>query len=110
MLFRSIVDLPNANILQSMFLKSQNINCNLCSCFELDKLSSYDLVISNYCLAELSLQNRKEYLNKIDVNCNKEFYIWNSDSLEGLNLDIYNIEIERPQTNKRGYNKFIYSK
>lgn len=108
----TIVDLPNANILQSMFLSKQEINCDLVSCFELNNLlnKKFDLVISNYCLSELSSENRKEYFNKVICYCDKEFYVWNSNDLSDLNVDKYQIEDERPQTNKKGYNKFIYTK
>lgn len=108
----TIIDLPNANKIQSYYLQKQNINVQLISCFDIDKLKEikYDLVISNYCLSELGENNKKEYLEKIVRNCEKHFFIWNVLSVEGLDLLSYEIENERPQTNRKILNKFIYSK
>lgn len=107
----SIIDLPNVNSLQCKFLNDVNIKCNLYSCNNIDEMEKeYDLIISNYCLSEISIQNRIEYLSRIIPNCKKEFYIWNSLSFEGLNLSKYIIEDEKPQTNYEGYNKFVYNK
>lgn len=107
----SIIDLANANNLQSKYLKDVNVNCDLYSFENIDVVDkNFDLVISNYCLSEIGLANRFSYLNKIVAKCDKEFYVWNSLSFEGLNLDKYVIEEEKPQTNSRGkFNKFLYT-
>jgi hypothetical protein len=107
----SIIDLPNVNQLQKNFCNKMNLNVKIVSCFDINDINeNYDLLISNYCISEVGIDNRLEYLNKIATKCDKKFYIWNSKSFEGLNLEEYTIEDERPQTNFEGNNKFIYSK
>lgn len=107
----SIIDLPNITQLQKFFCNKMNLNVNAISCFDIDNINeNYDLLISNYCISEIEMDNRLEYLNKIATKCNKKFYTWNSRSFEGLNLEEYIIEDERPQTNFEGFNKFVYSK
>ena len=108
----TIVDLPNVCLLQKRFLKEVNLtNVNIISCLDYFKSNQkYDLIISNYCLSEISIENRFLYLDNIYKNCEKEFYVWNSTNLDGLCLNKYEIESETPQTNYDGYNKFIYSK
>lgn len=106
----TIVDLPNIINLQSRFLNDVQIDSRLISCFDLTDINeTFDIVISNYCLSEISIENRLYYLNNLINECKKEFYTWNSRSFEGLNLKKYYIEEERPQTNYEGYNKYIYS-
>ena len=106
----TIVDLPNILNLQNKFLNDVQIDSRLISCFDTTNINeTFDLVISNYCLSEISMENRLYYLNNLVNRCEKEFYVWNSRSFEGLNLNKYHIEDERPQTNYEQYNKYIYS-
>jgi hypothetical protein len=107
----SIIDLPNVTQLQKYYFNKTDLDIDIISCFDIDKINeNYDLVISNYCISEIEMNNRLEYLNKLTNKCSKKFYTWNSTSFEGLNLEEYIIEDERPQTNYQNYNKFIYSK
>lgn len=106
----TIVDLPNIIRLQNKFLNDVDIEAILLPCFDLTNINeSFDLVISNYCLSEISMENRLYYLNNLIDKCEKEFYVWNSRSFQGLNLSKYYIEDERPQTNYEQYNKYIFS-
>lgn len=107
----SIIDIPNVLKLQKYYFNKANLTVNTISCFDIDQINeNYDLVISNYCISEIELDNRFEYINKVANKCNKKFYVWNSTLFDGLNLEEYTVEDERPQTNHDGYNKFIYSK
>jgi hypothetical protein len=106
----TIVDLPNIINLQSKFLNDVQVDSKLISCFDTTNINeTFDLVISNYCLSEISMENRLYYLNNLVNKCEKEFYVWNSRSFEELNLNKYHIEDERPQTNYEQYNKYIFS-
>ena len=106
----TIVDLPNILNLQNKFLNDVQIDSKLISCFDTTNINeTFDLVISNYCLSEINMENRLYYLNNLVNKCEKEFYVWNSRSFEGLNLNKYHIEDERPQTNYEQYNKYIFS-
>jgi putative sugar O-methyltransferase len=132
----TIVDLPDPKALQEKFLSSVGLQkTRTVSCFDINQLANekFDLVISNYCISEISVQNKNEYFEKIIKNCDKKFFAWNyltveSDSVIWKYLKVkkvlallgvyppvryiskkeYIIEEERPQT---GYvNTFIYSK
>lgn len=106
----TIVDLPNILNLQNKFLNDVQIDSRLISCFDTTNINeTFDLVISNYCLSEIGMENRLYYLNNLVNKCEKEFYVWNSRSFEGLSLNKYHIEDERPQTNYEQYNKYIFS-
>lgn len=107
----TIIDLPNAGLLQTKYLTDQCIDCNIKSCFDLKELekTNYDLVISNYCLSEISDENRNLYFEYLIKNCSKEFYAWNTSNFSPLNTDNYIIEDERPVTRSNGL-YFIYSK
>lgn len=106
----TIIDLPNIVNLQNKFLNDVQIDSRLISCFDTTSINeTFDLVISNYCLSEISVENRLYYLNNLVNKCEKEFYVWNSRSFEGLSLNKYHIEDERPQTNYEQYNKYIFS-
>lgn len=107
----SIIDIPNVTELQKYYFNNVNIDATLISCFNIDEIKEdHDLIISNYCVSEIGMDNRNEYFQKIISKCEKKFFTWNSKSYEGLNIDEYIIEDERPQTNFESYNKFIYSK
>lgn len=106
----TIVDLPNILNLQNKFLNDVQVDSRLISCFDTTNINeTFDLVISNYCLSEIGMENRLYYLNNLVNKCEKEFYVWNSRSFEGLSLNKYHIEDERPQTNYEQYNKYIFS-
>lgn len=107
----TIIDLPNVGVLQAKYLSDQSVECTIKSCFDLKELeeTDYDLVISNYCLSEISSENRNLYFKHLIKNCSKEFYMWNTSDFSPLSLDKYNIEIERPVVRPKGL-YFIYSK
>lgn len=119
----TIIDLPEPSNLQNKFLKQVGMEgARSVPYTKIDDLSKekFDLVISNYCLSEISLENQKEYFTKLIVNCDKKFYIWNyltrkkkffifkSKDIDFLNKKDYIIEPERTLTG--AYNEFIYSK
>lgn len=132
----TIVDLPEPGILQKKYLSAVNqSSTRVVSCFDIDTLANekFDLVISNYCISEISEENKNQYFEKIIVNCDKKFFVWNyltieSNSIIWKNLKVkkvlallgiypaikyvdkkdYIFEKERPQTG--GINAFIYSK
>lgn len=107
----TIIDLPNIINLQSKFLNDVQVDSRLISCFDTTNINeTFDLVISNYCLSEISMENRLYYLDNLVNKCKREFYVWNSRSFQGLNLNKYHIEDERPQTNYEQYNKYIFSR
>lgn len=132
----TIVDLPEPGMLQKKYLSAVGQNdVKIVSCFDVDSLSNqkFDLVISNYCISEISEENKNQYFEKIIINCDKKFFVWNfltieSGSIIWKNLKVkkvlalfgiypeikyvdrkdYIFEKERPQTG--GINAFIYSK
>lgn len=119
----TIIDLPEPSNLQNKFLKEVGVqNARSISCKKIDDLSNekFDLVISNYCLSEISLENQEEYFKKLIINCDKKFYIWNyltrkrklfffkTKDIEFLDKKDYIIEPERTLTG--AYNEFIFSK
>lgn len=118
----TIIDLPEPSRLQRMYLDKVGLNnARTVSCFDIDTLAQekFDLVVSNYCLSEISLENQKNYFDKIIKNCDKKFFVWNyltrkvrffifkSMDIDFLQKKDYVFEDERPQS---GVNKFIYSK
>lgn len=132
----TIIDLPEPGYLQDQYSKKVgDNNVRTISCFDIDSVSSekFDLVISNYCLSEVSIDNQKDYFEKIVKNCEKKFFVWNyltigSNSLiwkylkirkflslfgiypkiNYINKKDYIFEDERPKNS--GMNQFIYSK
>lgn len=118
----TIIDLPEPSYLQRLYLdKTNQKNTHTVSCFDIDSLAGkqFDLVISNYCLSEISLDNQQNYFDKIIKNCDKKFFVWNyltrkrkfflfkSMDIDFLKKEEYVFEDERPHS---GVNKFIYSK
>lgn len=119
----TIIDLPEPGVLQNKYISALGLtNCRIVSAFDMDSISSekFDLVISNYCLSEISLENQKEYFDKIIKNCDKKFFIWNYLTREkvfgifktlrisSINKNDYLFEDERPSVSN--VIKFIYSK
>lgn len=118
----TIIDLPEPSLLQRTYADKINLSqVRTVSCFDIDSLSNekFDLVISNYCVSEVSLENQKNYFDKIIKNCDKKFFVWNYLTrkvrfgfLKTMEIDFidkkdYILEDERPTC---GVNKFIYSK
>lgn len=118
----TIIDLPEPNYLQRLYLDATHQqNTHTISCFDIDSLTGerFDLVISNYCLSEISRDNQKNYFDKIVGNCDKKFFVWNyltrtrkfflfkSMDIDFLKKEDHVFEDERPHS---GVNKFIYSK
>ena len=118
----TIIDLPEPGKLQKKFLTVAGVpGVRIISCFDIDSISdeSFDLVISNYCLSEVGLENQREYFEKLIKKCDKKFFIWNyltrkrkflvfkSMSIDFIDKNHYIFEDERPSS---GVNKFIYSK
>lgn len=119
----TIIDLPEPSRLQNKFLEKVGVeNARSVSYNSIDDIAKqkFDLVISNYCLSEISLENQEEYFKKLIVNCDKKFFIWNyltrkkkffifkSKDIDFLDKRDYIIEPERTLTG--AYNEFIYSK
>lgn len=118
----TIIDLPEPSMLQRKFLNAVGVlRARTVSMKDIDTIAAekFDLVISNYCISEIGRKNQEEYFNKLIVNCDKKFFIWNyltkskkffffdSMDIDFINKDDYLFEEERPKTGK---NKFIYSK
>jgi putative sugar O-methyltransferase len=119
----TIVDLPEPSNLQNKFLKETGqSNARSIPGSQLATLQGekFDLVISNYCISEIGRENQEEYFNKLIVNCDKKFFIWNyltrqrkffffkSMDIDFIKKEDYIFETERPLTGE--FNKFIYSK
>lgn len=120
----TIIDLPEPSALQNKFLQTtEQSNARSVSCFTIDELAAsqtFDLVISNYCVSELSRQNQEEYFSKLINKCDKKFFIWNyltrkkklfffkTLDIDFINKEEYVFEKERPFL--PGDNQFIYSK
>jgi len=132
----TIIDLPESGVLQTRYLSAVGqSSTRIVSCFDLDSLSSerFDLVVSNYCMSEISEDNKNQYFETLIRNCDKKFFVWNYLTIEGdspiwnnwrakkllaifgmyppikyVDRAEYVFESERPQTG--GINTFIYSK
>jgi putative sugar O-methyltransferase len=132
----TIVDLPEPSALQHKYLSQVNLSeVKTVSCFDIDTLATekFDLVISNYCISEISEENKNQYFEKLIKNCDKKFFVWNFLTLESSSFlwkklkvkkvlalfgvyppikyvtkKEYVFEKERPQTG--GINAFIYSR
>jgi putative sugar O-methyltransferase len=119
----TILDLPEPSKLQNKFILETKVdNVRSISGLNLESVEheKFDLVISNYCISEIGRANQEEYFNKLVVNCNKKFFIWNyltrlrkfflfkTFDIDFIKKEDYIFETERPLTGE--YNKFIYSK
>jgi len=92
----TILDTEYLNILQSKYLKSNNIACTTIRDFL--PSTSIDLVISNYYLASQPFEYKEMYI-PILKQSSHGFFIWNtSDKVPIINKQYFNCSQEIPQT------------
>ena len=102
----TIFDLLEASKLQSVYLKSLNIeNCNFYQLDNYDKLNTNSFLVSTYAYSEIPMSIQKEYSEKIiNIYTKYGFIAWNNIPVYnfGNNINIEK-EIEYPLTSKNNY-------
>jgi len=102
--FRSytIIDLAPVGKLQQRYLSTLGVQGWTCGTPERLAGRSYDLVISNYALSELSIEGRRFYADSLLCRCPRGYITWNSPApfdLFGHPLALQ-VTAERPQTGR----------
>jgi hypothetical protein len=111
-----IYDIPGAGKLQRYFLSKHFVNGELnnkiiwndSSSFgrDLDIINQPYFLVSNYCMAEIDMKFRKQYLENLIPKISGAFMAWNSKSLEGLPSNI-DLQDEVPDTSHGNKNKIV---
>ena len=99
----TICDLREAGLLQKKFLGIVNIDAKVVVYDDVksNKVSfeNVDLLISNYCLGEITKEIQDIYINAIEKYSQMAFFVWNSKIINSKLIN-YNKTTEIPQTGK----------